>query len=107
MAEQILSQDEVEALLSAIKNEDVPTGGKAGAEVGKQAERLKRDAAPIDLTSADRTATVRMPSLEIFNERTGMAFGQVLENTIRRAVRVHHDGTGPTRGCRAALGCRR
>ena len=95
MAEQILSQDEVEALLSAIKNEDVETGSKSAAEAGVEAERLKRDAEPIDLTSADRTLTVRMPSLEIFNERTGMAFGQLLETTIRRAVRVHHDGTGP------------
>lgn len=95
MAEQILSQDEVEALLSAIKNDDVQTSGKAAVEGSEDAERRKRDAEPIDLTSADRTSTVRMPSLEIFNERTGMAFGQVLESTIRRAVRVHHDGTGP------------
>ena len=96
MAEQILSQDEVEALLSAIKNEDVQTGTKgAPGETGASSERLKADAEPVDLTNADRTATVRMPSLEIFNERTGMTFGQALESTIRRPVRVHHDGTGP------------
>ena len=82
MSEQILSQDEVEALLSAIKNDDVQTSGGTG-EAGQPADRLRQDAEAIDLTSADRTATVRMPSLEIFNERTGMAFGQVLESTIR------------------------
>jgi len=94
MAEQILSQDEVEALLSAIKSDDVSTGS-GNLESGRGARPDHSDAQKVDLTSADRIVTVRMPTLEIFNERTGVAFGQALEGMIRRGVRVHHDGTGP------------
>ena len=93
MAEQILSQDEVEALLSAIKTDEVETGD--GGEATSLAERRKGsgEAQLCDLTSDDRITKLQMPSLEALAERTGVAFGQSLEGMIRRSVRIHHDGT--------------
>lgn len=95
MAEQILSQDEVEALLSAIKTDEVETGD--GGETGSLSERRAEsgEAQLCDLTSDDRITKLQMPSLEALAERTGVAFGQSLEGMIRRSVRIHHDGTGP------------
>ena len=42
VAEQILSQDEVEALLSAIKNDDVQTSGKAAVEGSEDAVLISK-----------------------------------------------------------------
>lgn len=97
MAEQILSQDEVEALLSAIKTDEVETGEGSDAPVSPLRERRSVDAEvhACDLTSDDRITKLQMPALEALSERTGVAFGQSLEGMIRRSVRIHHDGTGP------------
>ena len=80
MSEQILSQDEVEASSRRLKT----TTFKPAVEPVKPAaaDRLRQDAEAIDLTSADRTATVRMPVLRSSPSARILPSGR-LESTIR------------------------
>ena len=77
---RILSQDEVDALLSGISKGDVSTG---------RDEPKDPDAAvPYDFTSQDRIIRGRMPTLEIIHERFARVFRTTLSTRLRKVVDI-------------------
>lgn len=80
---QVLSQDEVDALLNAV-NDD--TGGDLGGDAGGSAASEEADAniQPYDLTNQDRVIRGRMPILEIIYERFIRQFRVSLSNSLRK-----------------------
>jgi flagellar motor switch protein FliM len=91
MAEQILSPDEVNALLKGVADGAIPTGGDAAARGGVRA---------IDLTSQERSLRGRFPGLELVSDRftrqlrNGLAgfFGQLPTVTLRALELVKFGG---------------
>lgn len=78
--EDILSQDEISALLNAVNDGDIDTeGDSAGGEEGVTL---------FDLTSQDRIIRGRMPALDIINDRFSRLFRISLSNSLRRLVDV-------------------
>ena len=80
---QVLSQDEVDALLSAVNDGDVEgvfgdyQAGLEGLEEGGSIQ-------PYDLTNQDRVIRGRMPILEIIYERFIRSFRVSLSNSLRK-----------------------
>lgn len=79
MAEDILSQDEIDALLHGVDGGDVET------ETGVVADGEFR---PFDLASQDRIVRGRLPTLEMINERFARAFRIGLFNLLRRSAEM-------------------
>lgn len=80
---QVLSQDEVDALLNAV-NED-EAGGDAGGELeGLGEEENSENIQAYDLTNQDRVIRGRMPILEIIYERFIRQFRVSLSNSLRK-----------------------
>ena len=80
----LLSQDEIDALLSGVDEGDVET---------EIEESTDPDAvAGYDLTSQDRIARGRMPTLEMINERFARNFRISLFNTLRLSPVVSVEG---------------
>lgn len=80
---QVLSQDEVDALLNAVNDVAAePTGDAEVAEDG-EAEDLG-NIQPYDLTNQDRVIRGRMPILEIIYERFIRSFRVSLSNSLRK-----------------------
>lgn len=80
---QVLSQDEVDALLSAVNDEgDAAAGGDAG--LGAEEEAQTQNIQPYDLTNQDRVIRGRMPILEIIYERFIRQFRVSLSNSLRK-----------------------
>jgi flagellar motor switch protein FliM len=85
---QVLSQDEVDALLSAVQDDgDTSSSGGGGGESGggfetedEQSENIQ----PYDLTNQDRVIRGRMPILEIIYERFIRQFRVSLSNSLRK-----------------------
>ena len=77
---QILTQDEVDALLR----------GVSGGEIETEADASDDDSGIIkyDLTSQDRIIRGRMPTLEIINDRFARLFRESLSNALRKIVDV-------------------
>ncbi|MDA8172566.1 MAG: flagellar motor switch protein FliM [Nitrospiraceae bacterium] len=74
----ILSQDEVDALLKGVDSGEIETGaGEGNAPSGTR---------PYDFTSQERIIRGRMPGLEIVNERFSRLFRNSLTNLIMRFV---------------------
>jgi flagellar motor switch protein FliM len=85
---QVLSQDEVDALLNAV-NDDGDAGGSAGGELGGSSTGadkadLDTNIQPYDLTNQDRVIRGRMPILEIIYERFIRSFRVSLSNSLRK-----------------------
>lgn len=81
---QVLSQDEVDALLSAV-NDDGETSGAEGGDTGDFEEDGSQDnIQPYDLTNQDRVIRGRMPILEIIYERFIRQFRVSLSNSLRK-----------------------
>lgn len=81
---QVLSQDEVDALLNAV-NDDGDAGGvapKAPALAGVQESDVNIQ--PYDLTNQDRVIRGRMPILDIIYERFIRQFRVSLSNSLRK-----------------------
>ena len=78
MAEKILSQDEVEALLAGVTGGDVETDQDPGEDAG--------GAHSYDLTNQERIIRGRMPSLEIINERFSRFFQVSMSSFLKREV---------------------
>ena len=78
MAEDILSQDEVDALLKGVTGEVE----EAVAEVGEEGVR------PYNLAKQERIVRGRMPTLEIINERFARLFRIALFNFMRRTAEI-------------------
>jgi flagellar motor switch protein FliM len=84
---QVLSQDEVDALLSAV-NDDEPAGAESSLGGGDDAfgdvEQEDSNVQPYDLTNQDRVIRGRMPILDIIYERFIRQFRVSLSNSLRK-----------------------
>ena len=82
---QVLSQDEVDALLNAV-NDDPESSGEAENGADGSGENGQSDAniQPYDRTNQDRVIRGRMPILEIIYERFIRQFRVSLSNSLRK-----------------------
>jgi flagellar motor switch protein FliM len=76
--QDLLSQDEIDALLHGVDDGDVDT----------EPEFVPGEARPYDLTSQDRIVRGRMPTLEMINERFARYTRISLFNLLRRSADV-------------------
>ena len=85
---QVLSQDEVDALLNAVNDGDDDGGGSSdsGGFGGGGSDDMDYDEniQPYDLTNQDRVIRGRMPILEIIYERFIRSFRVSLSNSLRK-----------------------
>lgn len=75
----ILSQDEVDALLKGVQSGDVDTDKRAGDRSGVR---------PYDFQNQERIVRGRMPGFEIANERFARLFRNSISNLVMRFVDV-------------------
>ena len=80
MTDNILSQDEVDALLKGVDSGEIETGSGGGK--GTDGSRA------YDFTSQERIIRGRMPGLEIVNERFSRLFRNSVSNLIMRFVDI-------------------
>lgn len=80
----ILSQDEVDALLKGVQSGEIDT------ETAK--EKILSGVRPYDLTSQERIVRGRMPGLEIANERFARFFRNSVSNFIMKFVDISVHG---------------
>ena len=96
---QVLSQSEVDALLSAVSdgNLDLGAGGAAPASGGGDAGGSSMDGgvdendpeiSAYDLTNQDRVIRGRMPTLDIIYERFIRLFRISLSNSLRKVATI-------------------
>ncbi|MBP5296270.1 MAG: flagellar motor switch protein FliM, partial [Bacteriovoracaceae bacterium] len=87
---QVLSQEEVDALLTAVHDEKTEGGGEgAAAEEDNSAEQeILNNVQSYDLTNQDRVIRGRMPILEIIYERFIRSFRVSLSNALRKISTV-------------------
>jgi flagellar motor switch protein FliM len=80
---KILSQDEVDALLKGVQS------GEIGTEAA--GEKMPSGVRPYDLTSQERIVRVRMPGLELANEKFARLFRNSVSTLIMKFVdiRIH------------------
>ncbi|VAW87507.1 Flagellar motor switch protein FliM [hydrothermal vent metagenome] len=76
----LLSQDEIDALLHGVGSGDVETDGEDGGE--------DSSARNYDFTSQDRIVRGRLPTLEMINERFARLFRISLFNILRRSPEI-------------------
>ena len=90
MAEQILSQNEIDALLAAVNDGDVSFDDEdEGVEISEAAAV----AVKYDLLSQDRIIRGRMPTLDIINDRFARQFRITLSNSLRKIIQVNVEST--------------
>jgi flagellar motor switch protein FliM len=80
----LLSQDEIDALLSGVDSGDVETAADDGQEPG--------GARPYDFATQDRIVRGRMPTLEMINERFARNLRIRLFNMLRRSPVISVEG---------------
>lgn len=78
----ILSQDEIDALLHGVSSGDVDT----------ESEEFDSDLTNYDFASQDRIVRGRMPTLEMINERFARFFRVSLFNKLRRSAEISVEG---------------
>ncbi len=78
MADDILSQDEIDALLRGIE------GGEVETETAESPSGIR----PYDFTSQEKIVRGKMPSLDIMNERLARSFRVSLASDIRKIVDI-------------------
>ena len=83
-SKEILSQDEVDALREGVESGDVDTDGPAAAADG--------EVRPYDLTSQERSVRMRMPALDLLNERLARLLGASLPSMLRCVCEVSAQG---------------
>jgi flagellar motor switch protein FliM len=83
MADEILSQDEIDSLLRGVQNGDIGTEADNASPDGMQAFNFR---------SQERIIRGRMPGLEIANERFARTFRNSLTTILRRFVDVNVHG---------------
>ena len=81
----LLSQEEIDALLHGVGSGDVETEGDEGLGEG--------EAQSYDFTSQDRIVRGRMPTLEMINERFARYFRTSLFNMLRRSAAISRPST--------------
>jgi flagellar motor switch protein FliM len=82
---QVLSQSEVDALLSAVSDNEIKLDGK-----GKVDDRV---VVVYDLTSQDRIIRGRLPQLDVIYEKFMRAFRVTLSSAIRKIAALNHSST--------------
>lgn len=80
----LLSQEEIDALLHGVGSGDIDTDGDGGMGDG--------EAQHYDFTSQDRIVRGRMPTLEMINERFARYFRISLFNMLRRTAEISVGG---------------
>src|SRR5262245_22423730 len=91
---QVLSQNEVDALLNAVSegNLDLGAGGAAGGDPGAAGGGAdgapEQEVAAYDLTNQDRVIRGRMPTLDIIYERFIRLFRISLSNSLRKIASI-------------------
>src|SRR5690606_25987159 len=86
---QVLSQSEVDALLSAVSDNRVD-GPDEAADDG-----LKGGVVQYDLANQDRIIRGRMPTLDIIHDRFIRLFRVTLSNSLRKMANLSVNSTGP------------
>lgn len=81
---QVLSQDEVDALLSAVNDDDAAGDADVGGFDDEFDDEGADNIQPYDLTNQDRVIRGRMPILEIIYERFIRSFRVSLSNSLRK-----------------------
>ncbi len=87
MAEQILTQIEVDALLRGLSNGDIKT------ETERPVEEDYGDIKPYDFASQDRVVRGKFPALEMINEKFARSLRSSVFNLLRRSVDIFSEGT--------------
>lgn len=82
--DEILNQDEIDALLHGVESGEVETGSDKYPQDGQ--------ARPYDLANQDRIVRGRMPTLEMLNERFARYFRISLFNLLRRTAEIAVNG---------------
>ncbi|MEO8165901.1 MAG: flagellar motor switch protein FliM, partial [Betaproteobacteria bacterium] len=85
MAKEFLTQNEVDALLEGVSDEQGAASGHAGGEAGIR---------PYNLATQERIVRGRMPAFEIINERFARLMRVGLFNFMRRSAEI---SIGPVR----------
>ncbi|MEY4632360.1 MAG: flagellar motor switch protein FliM [Pseudomonadota bacterium] len=88
---QVLSQSEVDALLSAV-SDNRPEGSETG---GGGAAPGKAGIMGYDLANQDRIIRGRMPTLDIIHDRFIRLFRVTLSNSLRKMANLSVNSTGP------------
>ena len=86
MSDEILSQDEIDALLTGVDSGDVETDSDIAEEVATDEARA------YDFTSQDRIVRGRLPTLDMINERFARNFRISLFNFLRRSPTITTEG---------------
>lgn len=86
---QVLSQSEVDALLSAVSDNRVD-----GEEPGSESESVS-GVVGYDLANQDRIIRGRMPTLDIIHDRFIRLFRVTLSNALRKMANISVNSTGP------------
>lgn len=84
---QVLSQSEVDALLSAVSDTDTPSGDSGGAKKNSGNGKVNNSDANVvtyDLTSQDRIIRGRLPQLDVIYEKFMRSFRVSLSSTLRK-----------------------
>jgi flagellar motor switch protein FliM len=81
MGEEVLNQDEIDALLKGVDNGAVPTATDSGPAMAD-------DVRHYDLTTQTRNVRSRMPTLEMLNDRFARLFRVGMFNILRRTPGV-------------------
>ncbi len=85
---QVLSQNEVDALLSAVSDNKMDTPGAEGGAAGAGVVQY-------DLANQDRIIRGRMPTLDIIHDRFIRLFRMTLSNSLRKMANISVNSTGP------------
>lgn len=90
MMNQVLSQNEVDSLLSAVSDNRMDTpGGEGGGGAGGAG------VVQYDLANQDRIIRGRMPTLDIIHDRFIRLFRMSLSNSLRKMANISVNSTGP------------
>ena len=86
---QVLSQSEVDALLSAVSDNRMD-----GDDFGSD-DSMKSGVVQYDLANQDRIIRGRMPTLDIIHDRFIRLFRVTLSNSLRKMANLSVNSTGP------------
>lgn len=86
---QVLSQTEVDALLSAVSDNRVDSDDGSGDD------GMKSGVVQYDLANQDRIIRGRMPTLDIIHDRFIRLFRVTLSNSLRKMANLSVNSTGP------------
>lgn len=84
--EEVLSQDEIDALLTGVDEGDIDTSTE------ETSDSSSSDVLAYDLTSQDKIVRGRLPTLEVINERYSKHLRAALFAMLRRSVEVESLG---------------